>query len=484
MCGIVGFLTESTIKGEAARQKFLTQGLLIDTLRGNDSTGVFVVGHESLYEDKSPLAWWTKEATDGYSFTQSKEYFENFSYVTDYRAAVGHNRAATVGGYGQAQAHPFQEGPITLVHNGTLSYGGGLKTPMSSLKGVTVDSHAICHNLAKHAAKDVVENLRGAFTLVWHDARDNTVNIVRNDERPLHMGVGQGGKTLFFMSEASMLAMLDTRLNLGIKSIYYPKPGHLLTWHKGTKVDRPEIKELTLEDDNTAFWQNYGGINWNKRDNTSSYYQGSSSSDIEHSNKINIGGDYKEIPMHLQEALLEKDMTVEDRLLFTPVQDTTTRSQTGARVSGFMSVLGVLENGLPARIYRTSANLLGVMKRDWLVRPVAVKGVDGNEDSPLVIVQLITSNPENNKAYRDRKAKENASTPADNVAQTYKGPGGSLVSSYEMERLLSEGCLWCHCNLTMADVHDIVWTKSRSPICWDCSSSPGLHHIEYNERDL
>ena len=37
-----------------------------------------------------------------------------------YRAVVGHNRSATRGGITTETAHQFQEGPITIVHNGTL----------------------------------------------------------------------------------------------------------------------------------------------------------------------------------------------------------------------------------------------------------------------------------------------------------------------------------------------------------------------------
>lgn len=465
MCGIVGFITENKLKGEDARQKFLTQGLIVDTLRGTDSTGVYAVGHESLYKDLSAGTWWEKHATDGFGFTETKEYKDNFSVLTDYRAVVGHNRAATMGGYGSDSAHPFEEGPITLVHNGTLNFSDGLKTPMRQLKGVTVDSHAICHNLARHDAVDVVENLNGAFTLVWHDARDDSINIVRNDERPLHMGVGQNGKTLFFMSEASMLAMLDSRLRLGIKSIYYPKAGQLLKWGPDSSVSRPTIKELKLN-------QGWQGFN-------NSYYQNNNynkSPDIDQSNKVTVNRSYREIPDLLQEQLLEKDMVVEDRLAFSPVLHTKTST-------GFMSVLGVLENGLPARLHRVSENLVGQMKRDWLIRPLAVKGIDDNEDSPLVIVALVTTNPTNNKTYRDRKAAEREVESGTNIYQTYKGPDGRLVSSLRMNELLHGGCLWCNVELTIADVDDIVWTKDQHPVCWECTVNPGIEHIAYIHKD-
>ena len=95
MCGIVGWITNESKVGEMDRSKFLKQALIIDTLRGDDSTGVFAVGHEKMFDDGT--AYWIKQLGGGFEFTESKEYWENFVDVSGYRCVVGHNRAATMG---------------------------------------------------------------------------------------------------------------------------------------------------------------------------------------------------------------------------------------------------------------------------------------------------------------------------------------------------------------------------------------------------
>ena len=67
-----------------------------------------------------PTADWLKNAVDGYSFVNCSEYHSIASHMAKFKYMVGHNRAATMGGIDTETAHPFQEGAITLVHNGTL----------------------------------------------------------------------------------------------------------------------------------------------------------------------------------------------------------------------------------------------------------------------------------------------------------------------------------------------------------------------------
>ena len=244
MCGIVGYITqEGNGNGRIVREKFLKQAIIVDTLRGKDSTGVFFKPHDH----KAGNAGWLKALGTGFEFTHNEDYrkFEREAYSI----AVGHNRAATMGSVTTENAHPFQVGDITLVHNGTLRGTHSLPLTMHKL-GIKVDSHAIAHNLAEHDPEEIIPKLRGAFALVWHDGRDNTLNIIRNDERPLHLAECADQKTIMFMSEAGMLQAVTDRLDLKMRRIVYPKPGQWLKYHPDDVLN-PVIKELKVDESYT-----------------------------------------------------------------------------------------------------------------------------------------------------------------------------------------------------------------------------------------
>ena len=512
MCGIVGFITKESTKLAVDREKFLRQALIIDTLRGDDSTGVFAVGHEQLFDDGT--AYWYKQLGGGGEFVDSTGYWENFYDVEQYRAVVGHNRAATVGAVNTDGAHPFQVGPITLVHNGTLRQTHRLPTPMhkcmvptgeEGLPGpVSVDSHAVAYNLANHTVEEVVKSMHGAYTLVWHDARDDSMNIIRNSERPLHMSMSKQQDTLYFMSEAGMLHLLDSRLKLGLSSIYYPKPGQWLKWLPDTELTAPEVRTLEMatnystgsynsywnlgtfeDDDEDDVWWNYRASN---QDNSGKAYASY--------NKVFVGGETKEVPGLLQEVLLDYDLMVEDRLSFTPK----TSIARGER----RSIVGMLDNKYKAILYNHVKN--GVMDQDWTVRPLAVQVSDSGE--PLIVCRLVSFVHSTNKGRTSlfdaneikshdeikyingephlKEAGSPVWTPVKRgvYAQgddegramlgydtSYTGPNGSSLTADEYYAATSDGCMGCHRTVSIADADDLVWTDDGEEfLCWECDA--------------
>ena len=260
MCGLVGFMTEENTLGTVDRAKFLRQALIIDTLRGEDSTGLMLVTHDSGIGDSAD---WIKAVGDGYSFVNDDMYAERTKNMSNIRFAVGHNRAATQGAVTAHNAHPFQEGAITMVHNGTLRDDTPMPKSMDDL-AVVVDSHAICHNLALQpntyeGVNAVVSKLDGAFALIWHDSRDDTLNIVRNDERPLHFMQARFSKTIYFASEAEMLALLAKRLKIEVyEEAHYPSAGQYMKFKAGS-ILTPETHTLDLYvDDWQSKYEEYG----------------------------------------------------------------------------------------------------------------------------------------------------------------------------------------------------------------------------------
>jgi hypothetical protein len=155
--------------------ELFSQMLQMNTIRGNDATGVFGVAKDGRVD-------WMKGDTDGWTFTKCRQYqeFEHRIY-SNYHYVIGHNRSATRGHTAPENAHPFQENDITLVHNGTVTNNDQL------FQESLVDSHAITKALSQSDAKTALGLLKGSFALVWFDAKQKTLNLARNQERPLFL---------------------------------------------------------------------------------------------------------------------------------------------------------------------------------------------------------------------------------------------------------------------------------------------------------
>ena len=174
MCGIVAMIAKDTMGFDFKSKTVFEQMLFANSLRGKDSTGVFGI---NKYGNLKMI----KAAQQAPTFLQSKtaqEFIEDT--YSKYKIVVGHNRATTKGATNDTNAHPFIEGDICLIHNGTLH-------SHKHLKDVEVDSHAICHAMAEKPYKEVLQELYGAFALIWYNAKEKILRIARNKERPLYI---------------------------------------------------------------------------------------------------------------------------------------------------------------------------------------------------------------------------------------------------------------------------------------------------------
>lgn len=173
MCGIVGFI-EKKHNLYAPDLKVFETMLLVDSLRGEDSTGAF-----SVY-GKSGSINYIKQATNPLNLFRTPEW-DKFKQKSVQSAAilVGHNRKATVGEVKTANAHPFLEGNTILIHNGGITNW----RKFDSTK--TVDSHAVCAAIDKEGHQAILPELEGAYTLVWYNIKDKMLYFARNEERPL-----------------------------------------------------------------------------------------------------------------------------------------------------------------------------------------------------------------------------------------------------------------------------------------------------------
>lgn len=179
--------------------------LQMDVIRGKDSVGLIsLTGTEILC---------AKSVSSPTDFLDHRRVSPILAGAV--KALVGHNRHATKGKVTANNAHPFEHGPISLVHNGTLTF----PMPQHSTMFDT-DSESIAYNLSlipPEEAGQFISTLNGAFTLVWYDKRDSSWNLIRNEERPLTLMQNTTGTVLYLSSEAGILYAAATKESMEVE---------------------------------------------------------------------------------------------------------------------------------------------------------------------------------------------------------------------------------------------------------------------------
>lgn len=190
--------------------------LMFDQIRGFNSTGIACIDNEDIYT--------YKKAVHGTDFLEYK-ITNNLMDCHKNKAIIGHNRAATSGAVINANAHPFCHGEITGVHNGTLRN----QTNLKDWREFDVDSDNIFYNIDECGVEETLKILNGAFVLVWWDEGTETLNLVRNIERPLSYAYSKDGSCLFYASEPWMLIVSATKCGINLGEVVELPVGKLMT---------------------------------------------------------------------------------------------------------------------------------------------------------------------------------------------------------------------------------------------------------------
>ncbi len=213
MCGIIGLYGKSTNFYPQAKKNFIFEGLIADTVRGFDSTGMVLLPSEA----KEGVRIYKRDLA-GYDFVQQKHTNRLIDQINTSIGIIGHNRSATKGNVSDRNAHPFKHGHITLVHNGTVHNAQSLVDKKDQPDGLIVDSEYVTHALSMESADDILPKLTGGYSLVWFDEEDRSLHFARNDAKPMFIAFDAKDEQIYFGSEAEMIVWLCSRNNLPIEN--------------------------------------------------------------------------------------------------------------------------------------------------------------------------------------------------------------------------------------------------------------------------
>ncbi len=411
MCGIVGIFTVKTGFGN---DDYFKNGLYASALRGADATGLLKVG-----TDNTTLIY--KKPVCSSDFLQLSTVFKILA--TPATLLLGHCRAATLGNkHALEAAHPFQEGNIIGVHNGTLTQWERRYKDRDMIS----DSHYIIKRIDTIGIKETVADLQGAFTIVYWDIKEKTLNIIRNEERPIIISYNKSRGLVMFASEIAILDFAAKRAGITLdksgkeqNAFWTADPGSLFTYSNSIN---PKIEKLAIKESYKPFKAGH------------SIYK----------------EDYYTAP--LSKILTNKEM--EDYNL--PIGKKVLVSFTSFSQyysSGMLHTATMNTSGKFPRVKYYHGGGTGAPIEEFMYKAIIERAYLSGGTMELIVKDV----QKTNKAIPKKMG-------------SLRGPDGIYVSRKIWYRLTKEGCGLCGGAISTADEKDIKWMDSQ-PLCLTCSES-------------
>lgn len=230
MCGHIGVAGKLSFKEE----RIFKQGLIVDSLRGEHSTGVAVV--DRLGGEPTIV----KQLGNAYELLFDKRFEDAMRWGN--RVLIGHNRYATVGSVNKANAHPFNFGSIYGAHNGTLTDWRDL----DGYKNFQVDSQGVYDHMSRHSVEDTVGKIKGAWAFVWWNDDTQELNFLRNKERSFFYVLDKKKEFLFWASEWEMLQLILNRNGVAYDKINELAEDQWMRWpiDKDGTIGKPKTRKV------------------------------------------------------------------------------------------------------------------------------------------------------------------------------------------------------------------------------------------------
>ena len=464
MCGIVGFVQGKCNAAWKQRSDKLTalmdNLIFLDTLRGPHATGIMRV---QKGKEKEPANYY-KRALAGPDFLCLPTTRRFVSGLEDASIVVGHNRYATYGGQSpDGNAHPFQYGAITLVHNGHVRNASAL-TPTDFQH--EVDSAHVANLLSTvEDPRTVLAKLQGAYALVWHDARTGMMHIARNTDRPLYW-VNLGNEKdrwsgIVFASEYLMMMAAIDRLDIPVNGeVMYPEEFKVYSFdpERSPTYSVAEYEEVKEASSSRPFPP--VDRNGTARTNASSASESTSTGPV-------IVRQAKDKSSNRQKSRLEKSTPLlYGQLLYVkPEAFAMYKNQRNLGVViGSIHGYDTLKIEFP-NIKATDWGLLDEVGKPVICACPTNYGT-GQIADRCVQGEIIT----NIQQMSDRIKEERAQGDGKYGAILMPGPGNRRISFEDWKNLTDDGCSHCGTNLQPDKASSISWMgdNGNQPVCKAC----------------
>ncbi len=248
MCGLLGIASAHLHDPELSAFEKL---LLVSQFRGVDATGIVALSRHWGGKGKAEVTpvymkdnMSTSEFLLEYRGRLDKLYKDNRPSVL-----MGHCRWATVGDINKQNSHPFNNKWLIGMHNGTI------QGEFSNSKKFATDSEALLFNIGEmgvvEALNEVSRKISTAYALTWYNKADQTLNFIRNSQRPLIIGRNNTANILAWASEEDFLDFCLARERIRMDVKFTLKPNVLLTIPMGeiNPIDKYETKDYSKEID-------------------------------------------------------------------------------------------------------------------------------------------------------------------------------------------------------------------------------------------
>lgn len=468
MCGIVGCVGKIW-KAEQDAFKLMLQ---LDTIRGPHSTGVMQVG--STTGDWASL----KQVGTPWELMDDGEFTKLMNRT--HRMLCGHNRYATVGGVNVDNAHPFNHDHIVGVHNGTIRNLWRLKDHTKQ----DVDSSVVFANISSEGVEETLKKLEGPFALVWYNADEHRVYMVRNKERPLSMTRSEDGNTYFWASEPWMLAVALGKNSIKHGEIVDLEPGKLVSFEVPTGPDVSKLENFLPRIKDVKFYEAppapersdwYGG-RWNHDGHTSTRpygYRGDAChAALQHRN------DLSEDHRSEQDVIPFVRQAVGRDELKKYLYKTVTFSVIGERrVANQDFILCEVEDNTSPdiRVFSAPKTKLGkLLLNSEKLFTGKVKGMTTKQQfgNYLTLDHRTIHEVDNTAEIIQQRDDDSHIIEVEDCRTRFPVFGGRLVSIEDWYKATERGCNWCSDYSTPAQAEDLEWLNVHEYICPECMKSP------------
>lgn len=262
MCGLLAIHTTRKNGFFKADMDEFQMMMHLTSFRGKHSTGIAGINLNHA-DRKSAIVKAVEAPHYVYGFNKTDEFVKRA--IASYTTLIGHSRYATRGKIDAPNAHPYNEGHITLAHNGVINNYESLRDAKAH-KDIDVDSHLIARLFSESSPIEVLEKIEGSYVFMWIDENLRTFNIARNYSRPLFMGK-QGNMNLHFASERETLEWNEKRNKTVLSSIEVVEPLQIHTWTADSMEPTIEkYKPYTKVYPVSTYNANNSAARWNRDD--------------------------------------------------------------------------------------------------------------------------------------------------------------------------------------------------------------------------